>query len=367
MNGVINKKRIGLIGLAIGVFILVIVLIANSNQTKVSKLSVVTATPESFNIVPALVTPRIPPTVSDFKVNSLAQSTSVTFTPVIVPSATPTLPPLPTITPTPTLPRLAILGAGTTVRGDLTELKPQDTTSRFVSGQAVFAYVNFAEGQPEIDRIELSLYLEGVLRTAQAYPVTKASGFLIVPLGKLNSGNYKLEIRYNKILQARQPEFKVLAPPKRVFALGDSVMLGAYSELYRVIPNIEVSAEGSRQVTAGLNILRSMKSSGRLGDAVIVHLGTNGAFSARQFDEIMQILEDVPRVLFVNVKVPRGWTAPNNKIIADGVARYQNASLIDWSSYGELHPEFFSGDGIHLSGSGARAYTEQIYDRLMNG
>ena len=36
----------------------------------------------------------------------------------------------------------------------------------------------------------------------------------------------------------------------------------------------------------------------------------------------MSILSDEKYVLFVNLKVPRSWEWPNNKVIMDGVARY---------------------------------------------
>jgi hypothetical protein len=359
-----NKKfvwRVSLMVVGVAVVILVINLASANNRSssKSFTASFVEVIPTS-NIVPAYVeptvTPRVPPTVA------ASTPTFATMTPVIVPSATPTLPPLPTATP---LSRLAIFGAGTTLRGDLKELRPSDVTRRFLAGQEVFAYVNFAEGQPEFDRLELALFADGVRRKAQVYPIAQANGFLIVPLGKLEAGNYKLEIRYNNNLHALQPEFKVLAPPRRVYALGDSVMLGASNELYRLIPNIEVNALGSRQVAAGLEVLRSVKSAGRLGDAVVVHLGTNGAFTAQQFDEMMRILDGVPQVVFLNVKVPRGWTAPNNRIIAEGVARHPNAVLLDWSTVGEYNPQYFAGDGLHLTGVGARAYAEQIYGKLL--
>jgi peptidoglycan/LPS O-acetylase OafA/YrhL len=145
-----------------------------------------------------------------------------------------------------------------------------------------------------------------------------------------------------------------------VFAIGDSVMVGAVPQLAAAVPHVRIDALLGRQVTPAIQILQERKAAGRLGDVVIVHLGTNGTFSARQFDEMMQVLQGERRVVFVNVKVPRVWEAPNNTVLTDGVKRYANAVLVDWSSASSAHPEWFWGDGIHLRPAGAKVYAAMI-------
>jgi hypothetical protein len=145
-----------------------------------------------------------------------------------------------------------------------------------------------------------------------------------------------------------------------VFAIGDSVMVGAAPQLEAAVPNVRIDALLGRQVTAAIQILQERKAAGKLGDVVIVHLGTNGTFSVRQFDEMMQVLQGERRVVFVNVKVPRVWEAPNNTVLTDGVKRYANAVLIDWNSISSAYPEWFWGDGIHLRPDGAVAYAGMI-------
>ena len=88
--------------------------------------------------------------------------------------------------------------------------------------------------------------------------------------------------------------------------------------------------------------------------------GSNGPFSARQFDELMAELADVRRVVFVTVKVPRRWEAPNNNVIAEGVRRYPNAVLADWHTASADHPELFRPDGIHLRPAGASIYADVL-------
>lgn len=137
-------------------------------------------------------------------------------------------------------------------------------------------------------------------------------------------------------------------------------MLGAAPWLVQAIPNLEVDAAVSRQVSEGVSILEQRRAAGTLGDVVIIHLGTNGSFTGAQFDQMMSVLQGVPRVIFVNLKVPRDWEGPDNDTLADSVKRYPNVYLVDWHDFGDAHPEFFYEDGIHLEPAGAAFYAQLI-------
>ena len=150
----------------------------------------------------------------------------------------------------------------------------------------------------------------------------------------------------------------------RVFAVGDSVMLGAARELLKTIPGLEVDAQVSRHIGVTLSILQQRRAAGRLGKVVIIHIGNNGYVTAKQFDDLMQPVLDIPRVVIFNLKEPRKWESPNNQVIAEGVARYPNAVLIDWHTFGMDHPDLFAKDGIHIGAAGAKAYTALVLAQL---
>ena len=118
------------------------------------------------------------------------------------------------------------------------------------------------------------------------------------------------------------------------------------------------------QVAYATDVLRSRRASGELGETVVVHLGNNGVFTRAQFEAMMRVLDDVERVIFVNVNVPRGWETPNNRVIASGVKRHPNAELIDWHSASDGRPELFVSDGVHLQPPGQRLYADMISDRV---
>ncbi len=160
---------------------------------------------------------------------------------------------------------------------------------------------------------------------------------------------------------------RILLPPTRtpeplghVVAIGDSVMLGAAGHVITAIGDCEVDAAVSRHTSAVIEMLRWRRDAGLLGDVVVVHTGDNGPITVEQFDELMQVLVDVRRVVIVNVKVPRFWQDPNNTILNEGVRRYPNAVLADWYGASIDHPEYFYDDGIHLVGAGAEAYANLV-------
>jgi peptidoglycan/LPS O-acetylase OafA/YrhL len=173
----------------------------------------------------------------------------------------------------------------------------------------------------------------------------------------------------NQVSSSVDEANQVMAVPRslRVTAIGDSVMLGSASGLQATIDGIEIDAAISRQASAAIEILRSRVASGALGDVVVVHIGNNGTISAGQFDEMMSLLSGVPRVVVVDVKVPRAWEGPNNAVLTDGVAHYPNAVLVDWNAASRGRPELFWDDGIHLRPEGALVYAQLIAEQVVPG
>ena len=138
-------------------------------------------------------------------------------------------------------------------------------------------------------------------------------------------------------------------------------MLGAAAQLEKDVEQLRVmDAQVGLQVATAIDILEGRRATGQIGDVVVVHLGSNGTFTSEEFGEIMRVLSDARKVVFVNDKVPRTWESPNNEVIADGTRRYDKAVLVDWRAASIDHPEYFAEDGIHLQPAGQRAYSELI-------
>jgi hypothetical protein len=150
----------------------------------------------------------------------------------------------------------------------------------------------------------------------------------------------------------------------RILMIGDSVMLGARQELRATFQNVIVDAVVSRQAAAAVSLLRDYQAAGTLGDVVILHIGTNGFMTAKQFDDMLTILADVPHVLIFTLHVPRRWEGLNNDVIRGGALKSLNAQVIEWHDATANSPELFTADGVHLQPAGRHLYVKLIVDKL---
>ena len=148
-----------------------------------------------------------------------------------------------------------------------------------------------------------------------------------------------------------------------ILAIGDSVMLGAANILTE--RGITVDALKSRPFRQALEIANYVKSIGRLGEFVIIHLGTNGPVDQETLDEIMVPLKDVDLVLMITAHVPtRSWQMSNNELIRAMPNAYGNVKVLDWFQIAENHPEYLYGDKVHLNNEGQKVYADLIMQAI---
>ena len=148
-----------------------------------------------------------------------------------------------------------------------------------------------------------------------------------------------------------------------IIAIGDSVMLGAANVLTE--RGITVDALKSRPFRQALEIGNYLKSVNRLGEIVIIHLGTNNYVDQKTLDEIMVPLADVDTVVFVTNHVPsKKWQDPNNVLMRAMPDKYGNVKILDWYTIAEAHPEYLYGDKIHLNPEGQAVYADLIMQAI---
>jgi lysophospholipase L1-like esterase len=138
-------------------------------------------------------------------------------------------------------------------------------------------------------------------------------------------------------------------------------MLDIQPYLEADVPGVRVDGLVSRQFETGISVVQADRAAGTLGSILVVELGTNGTITAAEFDAMMQAASGCKRVVFVNVDVPRSWEAPDNAVLAAGVARYPGvAVLADWYTESSPHPAWFTADQVHLNPPGAQALAALI-------
>ncbi|WP_195574177.1 acyltransferase family protein [Paenibacillus sp. 1001270B_150601_E10] len=150
-----------------------------------------------------------------------------------------------------------------------------------------------------------------------------------------------------------------------ITAVGDSVMLDTSPYLKELLPGIVVDAEIGRQMSSAREVLHDYKESGKLGNGVIIALGTNGAFNSKQFRAMLESLGDRP-IILVNTRVPRNWEDRVNDALDEIAADMPNVTLVDWYSASADHDSYFSPDGVHLEAEGAKAYAELLASCIKN-
>ena len=153
----------------------------------------------------------------------------------------------------------------------------------------------------------------------------------------------------------------------QIHIVGDSVVEGAQSQLYRIAPQVTVDGRIGRQWWELEAEIRAMRAQGLANDVVVIQLGNNGNFTTPMFDGVMNSLAGTRLVLFVNVHAPVVWESEVNAMLVRNVNRYaENARLIDWYTASTPHPEYFIEDGTHLQGPGMVAFRYLIENALLS-
>jgi lysophospholipase L1-like esterase len=143
-------------------------------------------------------------------------------------------------------------------------------------------------------------------------------------------------------------------------AIGDSVMLGAKSQLQRVGVAV-VDAKVSRQASMGPELVRKLAKNPKIKN-VVIHLGTNGFYTVDSCRETVRAAGLKRTVFLVNLKVPRKWEKTNNELMRKCAAGFSSSrvQILDWYSISQTKSAYLYSDGIHLTPAGAKKFAGMI-------
>lgn len=150
----------------------------------------------------------------------------------------------------------------------------------------------------------------------------------------------------------------------KVTAIGDSIMIDIDPYLKQLIPEIVVDGKVGRQLIQTPAEISYLKSIGKLGDVVVIQLGTNGPFTWSQLQNLTQSLGNPKQIIFVNTRVPRPWEADVNTMLAKFVEETQNTTLVDWYTKSASKNSYFAPDGVHLTSEGSRVLAGMIKEAI---
>lgn len=160
------------------------------------------------------------------------------------------------------------------------------------------------------------------------------------------------------------PDKRDVFTGKGVTAIGDSVMVEVGPALQELFPDIVVDSKIGRQMYQAPQVIKNLKDQGMLGNTVIIELGANGAFTEKQFADILELLGKDRQIVLINTRVPKPWESVVNKLLAQTADDNSNIKLVDWYTASSGHNEYFYSDGVHLQQAGLQAYASLVVDAV---
>lgn len=151
---------------------------------------------------------------------------------------------------------------------------------------------------------------------------------------------------------------------RSVSVIGDSVMIDVTPHLEEAFNKVDVDAKIGRQFREAEEIVQQMKSSGNLGDIVIIELGANGSLSDKKMAALIEQIGAKHDVYMITTRVPKPWQQEVNESIKNVAGNYKNVKVVDWFSFSESHPEYIGNDGVHLTLTGAEAYAKYLINHI---
>lgn len=172
---------------------------------------------------------------------------------------------------------------------------------------------------------------------------------------------------------ANSPRIIASSPPyesgkilskKRITVLGDSIMYDVGRYLKPGYPNMDIRFEVGFQIWNAKDLIIQIKKEGRLGDIVVIELGTNGTCPKKMLLSLVREIGAGRKVIFCNTRIPNPWGPAINRNMRDVVLQTPGTLLADWYAVSANHDEYFCKDGVHTVAAGAKAYAAMLQSAI---
>lgn len=150
---------------------------------------------------------------------------------------------------------------------------------------------------------------------------------------------------------------------RNVLFIGDSVLEMAKNGLKEKYPNSIIDTHVGRQFKELPKLLEQYGKEGKIGEIVVVALGTNGAIFKKDMEKSLEMLRG-KKVFLINVVVPHSWEKRVNVELKKTVDANVNVRLIDWYEAAKGEKEYFYNDGAHPKPQAVKKYIDMIYSAL---
>lgn len=158
-------------------------------------------------------------------------------------------------------------------------------------------------------------------------------------------------------VETAKPRRNVNPGGKAPLAIGDSVMLFAVRSLGRI--GYQANARGCRAWDEGLSVMRKYKRNDRLPHLITIALGADWVISKQDIRRALRIAGKRRVLALVTPRESGGGQSADAGNVRWAYRTFsKRVMLLDWVRYSRGHGSWFQPDGLHLTFSGAAAYTK---------
>lgn len=150
--------------------------------------------------------------------------------------------------------------------------------------------------------------------------------------------------------------------PYDILLIGDSVTVRTVPYFEETFLHGHIDALQNRQLYEAPDIYQWYLDNGLVGNVVVFALGTNGYVVDEQTEWLMDVVGPDKRVWFITTRSTQDYVGETNDALWRLAANHVNVNIIDWYGLSDGHPEYFDGDGTHLTEDAAIYYTQIIYE-----
>ncbi|MEA2171070.1 MAG: hypothetical protein QOF76_4370 [Solirubrobacteraceae bacterium] len=140
--------------------------------------------------------------------------------------------------------------------------------------------------------------------------------------------------------------------------IGDST--GIFAVPLLAHRGIRADSKECRQFGEAFAIIRRRRARGTLPHLVVLGLGANGPVSTGQ---VSAAIRAIGRGRVLGLVTPRNLISSASAMRAVARRRPDRVLLIDWRAFSAGNGSWFAGDGLHVDGAGALAFTRLIVRR----
>ena len=162
-------------------------------------------------------------------------------------------------------------------------------------------------------------------------------------------------------LDAGEEELKETVKNMSIVGIGDSIMELAVRDLYKQFPNGYFDAKTNRTEHELNGILRDLKDKDMLPDIIVLNIGTNGGWSKKIKEEMLEIVGD-RKIFWLNATNPD--YAIFNDYLIEFASQHDNVYIIDWITVMKENPGYLISDRVHPTVKGCKLYAETIYNAI---